>query len=540
MPQKDLDEILAEIFLAQEEGSSDLDPAVWFSRYPEHVEELREFFRNQDWMATPVPDDIEKGPFGIDGGDNEDPLIGKTIGEYRLIDRIACGGMGTVYRTEHPRLLHPLAIKIVRGGAIADEEARRRFAAEAKAASALKHPGLVPIVDYGNDVQADYLVMPLVDGCTLQDYLGRRGPIAIHSAIEWAIQMADAIDHAHGKGVLHRDLKPENVLLEDDQRPMVTDFGLARVDWEDSPRLTRTGQILGTPHYMSPEQAIRGGNVEPRSDVYGLGGLLYAMLSGKPPHDGESVVEVLRSVVQDHPLPLTAWRRDVPTVVERIVSRCLASDPNQRYASAADLAEDLRKYQRGERTWAEQQNLLATVLGELRRDQYGQAFQYWPRAVAAFGIIIFVAHLMIAIAGYLGFDSPVFFFGPRLLMLGALAIGIGYWRSWRWLPRTVAERPVYSIWLGYLAAQGTVNLLIFGGGLEADWLFPLTTVLSGLGFIAMSGHVWGVSAVFGIAMLASSLVMPLMPSWAESLLFGLLWLASLLAISSHYRRVRKR
>jgi serine/threonine-protein kinase len=269
------------------------------------------------------------------------------FGDYELLDVLGRGGMGVVYRARQMTLNRQVALKMIRAGLLAGDDELRRFQNEAEAVALLDHPGIVPVHEVGEFDGQRYFSMKLVEGGNLADRLEtyRSDPRASAALVA---EVADAVHHAHVRGVLHRDLKPANVLVDARGRPHVTDFGLAKRVGEDA-GMTLSGAILGTPAYMAPEQAAgHRGSITTATDVYGLGAILYAMLAGRAPFVGDSVVETLEQVRTRSPEPPTRLNGDVPRDLETICLKCLAKDPRQRYASAGALADDLRRWLAGE------------------------------------------------------------------------------------------------------------------------------------------------------------------------------------------------
>jgi hypothetical protein len=225
-------------------------------------------------------------------------------------------------------------------GTTAGDDSARRFLQEARAAAALDHPNVVPIYDTGEIDGRPYFTMALVDGPNLRGYAEARGVIPIPEVVSLFAQTVDGVAHAHRHGIIHRDLKPANVLVDRDGRPRVTDFGLAKRAAADT-HLTATGQVVGTPSYMAPEQARDSKDVGPPADVYGLGAILYFLLAGRPPFHSDSLTDLLIKVVSDAPVPPSRVRADVPDDLEAVCLRCLAKQPAARYADAAELAAAL-------------------------------------------------------------------------------------------------------------------------------------------------------------------------------------------------------
>ncbi len=272
------------------------------------------------------------------------------FGNYELLEEIARGGMGVVYKARQTNLKRIVALKMILAGQLATSEDVKRFYAEAQAAARLEHPHIVPIFEIGQAEGQHYFSMALVEGESLAQRIAR-GVLDPREAAHIMHKVAQAISFAHVEGVIHRDLKPANILLDKSGEPHVTDFGLAkRVAAEhsgDSSReqLTVTGQVLGTPSYMPPEQASgKVGEVGPQADVYALGAVLYCALAGRPPFQAATPLDTLLQVLEQDPVPLRRLNASVPRDLETIAMKCLQKDPRHRYATAAELAEDLRRF----------------------------------------------------------------------------------------------------------------------------------------------------------------------------------------------------
>ncbi len=267
-----------------------------------------------------------------------------TFGDYELLSELGRGGMGVVYKARHKSLDRLVALKMIGGGARPSDQNRQRLGLEARAAAALDHPHIVPVFEVGEFAGFQYFTMAFVDGKTLAGHVPPGGlPVAEAARILQLV--AEAIDHVHKSGIIHRDLKPSNILLDRDGRPRVSDFGLAKQINVDG-GLTGSGQLLGTPSYMSPEQAMGGtlATIGPPTDVYGLGGVLYHALTRMAPVTGESFAHMLLKVVQEPPTPIREVRPSVPAELEAICLKCLAKKPEDRYPSAAAVAQALRQW----------------------------------------------------------------------------------------------------------------------------------------------------------------------------------------------------
>lgn len=266
-----------------------------------------------------------------------------TFGEYDLLEEIARGGMGIVYKARQRNLDRIVALKTIREGQLTTPTSILRFRQEAKVAAGMDHPHIVPIYDIGQERGMHFFTMAYVEGESLRHHVVRRGPLPPRDAVALTLPVVEAIGFAHRQGIIHRDLKPDNVLLDKQGRPRVTDFGLAK-RMEGDVGLTASGQILGTPVFMSPEQALGGQRViGPPADIYALGGILYYLLTGKPPFLGETTTEVLCQVVQQAPLPPRAHVPDLPLPLQDVCLKCLEKDPGMRFPTAEALADVLRE-----------------------------------------------------------------------------------------------------------------------------------------------------------------------------------------------------
>jgi WD40 repeat protein/predicted Ser/Thr protein kinase len=265
------------------------------------------------------------------------------LGDYELLEEIARGGMGVVYRARQLSLNRVVAVKVVLHGPFASAEFVRRFRTEAEAAAALRHPNIVSIHEVGERDGHHFLSMEYIEGQNFAE-LVREKPLPARRAAGYLKTIAEAVQHAHQRGVLHRDLKPSNVLLDVFDQPRVTDFGLAKLVNHDA-EITTTGQVLGSPNHMPPEQAAgKFSDSSPQSDVYSLGAILYQLLTSRPPFQGETLQEILAQVQNVEPIPPRRLNPSVPADLQTICLKCLQKEPAHRYRSAQELADDLGRF----------------------------------------------------------------------------------------------------------------------------------------------------------------------------------------------------
>jgi serine/threonine protein kinase len=366
---------LVEEFAARLQAGEALEVEAFAAAHPDHAEVLRKLLPTMRVLA-----DLGSSPGG--GGVAEGDTPAGTLGDFRILREVGRGGMGVVYEAEQISLGRRVALKVLPFAATLDPRQLQRFHNEARAAASLEHPHIVPVYGVGCERGVHYYAMKFIDGESLAAMMDaqrqpsappppggaevsapsaergsggtslmaalstQRAPreaAAFRRIAEWGIQAAEALEHAHGIGIVHRDIKPANLMIDSRGALWVTDFGLARTVADAG--LTMTGDVLGTLRYMSPEQALaRHGLVDHRTDVYSLGVTLYELLAGRPAVEGKDREQILNTITQGEPRPLRTLDAAIPQDLETIVGKATAKEPPERYGTARELAEDLRRF----------------------------------------------------------------------------------------------------------------------------------------------------------------------------------------------------
>ncbi len=399
-------EVILHAYLQAVDAGQAPDRDAWLCQHPEFASELAAFFADQDKVAQ-----VANGMTGME----VIPSLGTRLryfGDYELLEEIARGGMGVVYRARQVSLNRLVAVKMLLSGFLADDRTVQRFHKEAEAAAGLDHPHIVPIYEVGEHQGQQYFSMKLIEGTSMARRLAGRNaasPIGTQEqkdAARLLATVARAVHHAHQRGILHRDLKPGNILLDAAGDPHVTDFGLAR-RIEGGNQLTQSGAIVGTPSYMAPEQAAGKKDLTTLADVYSLGAILYEQLTGRPPFQAETPLDTVLQVVERDPAAPRSLNSHVDADLETICLKCLEKDPSRRYDSAEALADELDRFLAGEPILARPITIQECMLKWLKRRQM---------VVGLLGLS--VAASLAAVAALLGLGG-----GAVLSLLG----GVWFW-----------------------------------------------------------------------------------------------------------------
>jgi predicted Ser/Thr protein kinase len=341
--------------------------------HPEVAEQLETCLAGIDFIQS-VPTDSEDAP--------------KTLGDFRIIREVGRGGMGAVYEAEQISLGRIVALKVLRFGSVSDPQALERFQREAETVAQLHHTNIVPVFSVGHENGVNFYAMQFIDGPSLDAVLKENdGPIDSQRVAEWGLQAAEALAHAHDRDVIHRDVKPSNLILDKDSRIWLTNFGLAKRS--NDLALSMTGALLGTPRYMSPEQASSATRrVDHRTDLYSLGATLYQLVTGKPVFAADTPHGIISQILTEEPRPPRQHRADLPRDLETILMKCLAKDANERYMSAQKLVDDLRAFLDGRPIAARRAGAIELAVRWVKRQRRSVALTSWVIAATLLTVLV--------------------------------------------------------------------------------------------------------------------------------------------------------
>lgn len=392
-----VEEVIA-TYLQQIELGERPRPEDFLERFPVLRSELTEFFKLHEQMSGGERFETEEGGVSFPtfpSSQSESSLTSnppKFLGDYEILEEIDRGGMGVVYKARHQTLNRIVALKLIRSGTLASEEEVERFLSEAEAAAALSHPNIVPIYDVGTVAGLVFYTMAFIEGASLSTLIEDKALEPLE-AVRLIHTLCGAVDYAHRSGVYHRDLKPSNVLINEDGQPVIIDFGLAKMASRDD-SLTATGQILGTPAYMTPELASgKSKSQGPAADVYALGGILYFLCARQPAFSGPTPFDVLLQVLDKRPPRPSKFNKLVDKDVDYVCLKSLEKEPSRRYQTARGLGNDLEKMLTGEpinatqatlverlRTWWQREPILVAHVMGIGLTICIVAIAYWARA----------------------------------------------------------------------------------------------------------------------------------------------------------------
>jgi len=520
--------------------------------HPDLAGQLRELFAAMS-MADAVADEstiFQRGEAGAaeppsQGSWSATPggfLPGSTplpaaFGDYELHEEIGRGGMGVVYRATQKSLGRTVALKMLLRRDLASPADLARFRSEAEAAARLDHPGIVSIFEVGECDGHPFYSMQFVEGTTLSRRLAG-GRLPPREAAALVAKVADAVQAAHDRGVLHRDLKPSNILIDALGEPHVSDFGLAK-RLEGDASVTHTGAILGTPCYMSPEQAAGSrGDVGPTSDVWSLGAILYQTLTGRPPFQAATPMDTLLAVLESDPPVPRSLDRGVDRDLEMIALKSLQKPQDLRYDSAAGLAADLRSFLAGEPVAARRGGFSDVFARLFRETHHAVVLENWGLLWMWHSVVILALSVTTDVLFWQGVNTR----WPYLVLWGG---GLALWAPIFWAlrhrtgPVTAVERQIAHIWGG--SVLGSVMLFWVEDliRLEVLTLSPVLALLAGIVFFAKAGILSGAFYIQTAVLFATALVMCVVPTY-QHVIFGLVSAACFFVPGLKYYRQRGR
>jgi eukaryotic-like serine/threonine-protein kinase len=518
----DLRSLWATVWVAEEMARADVPDAPQESHGPDA--------ETVDW-----PPAGRQSPEGL-SSPSPGTSQGRRFGDYELFEELGRGGMGVVTRARELARGRIVALKRLLGGSESAPEDIERFRAESRAASRLAHPHIVPVLQVGECDGHPYFTMQYVEGTTLAKKLAE-GPLPAIEAARLLLPVCRAIHYAHECGILHRDLKPSNILIDRQGNPYVSDFGLAkRIDVD--PSLTPSGALVGTPSYMAPEQAgslASGRRVEvgPASDVYSLGAILYHMLTGRPPFQAATAVETIMLALEHDPISPRALNPRVSPEAEMIALKCLQKSPGLRYATAADLAEDLESFLRGDPVSARSTSLRALAARLLGETHHAPVLENWG--------LLWIYH-SIALLVFFGATNWLYLDGvtarwPYFLIF---SVGLCGWAGIFWAlrrrggPIRFVERQLAHVWGAGIVAINLVFVVEWLLGLPVLSLAPMIAVTNGMLFMIKGGILSGGYYLQAAATFLAIFPMAAFPRFAP-MIFGVIGSACFFATGMKYR-----
>jgi serine/threonine-protein kinase len=519
-PDSDRDERLARLFAelteAQRHGrSADIDAMAL--AHPDLADELRGL-----WGMVLVMDGLvrpraqEPSTLPLPSPERSLPLRRRReFGEFELLEELGRGGMGVVYKARQTSLDRLVALKLIQRGE------RERFRREAESAARLDHPNIVPVYGVGECDGEAYLCMKYIEGTTLARLVAEN-PLPPREAARYVLLIARAVHYAHEKGILHRDLKPSNVLIDVQGQPHVTDFGLAK-QVQGGVDLTASGEVLGTPSYMPPEQASGSrGKLGPASDVYSLGAILYELLTGRPPFRAATQVDTVLLVLDQEPVPPRQLNPKVDRALELICLKCLQKHPDLRYPTAADLADDLQRFVNDETPSVWSGSFGDVLVGAFRETHHAAVLENWGVLWMWHSLTAFLQCAATALLAGLEVSSR----WPYLLIW---CVGLLIWCGIFWSLRKRAgpvlfvERVIAHVWGAAVIATIGIFLVEILLDFPVLTLSPILALLGGIVFTIKGGLLSGSFYIHAAALYLTALPMAWVMQWsvpAGPLLFG--------------------
>ena len=500
------------------QGGESIELSDVVERFPNYKDELTEL-----WPLVMLTEMAGENASPVDetAAAKENELTEKqlptTFGDFELIEEIGRGGMGVVYRARQQSLGREVALKLILLDHLASETDRARFYAEARAAAKLEHPHIVPVYDLGDVQGRPYISMKLIEGSTLSSQL-QNGHMDGKSAAKLLIPLCQAVQYAHENSVLHRDVKPSNIMINHEGQAFLTDFGLAK-DLRETPTLTRTGAVVGTPAYMPPEQASgQKPTLDPTSDVYSLGAVLYHMITGQPPFVGRTGLETVLMVMEQDPPSPRSLTRGLDRDLEMIILRCLQKPPDLRYASASALEQDLNAYLNNEEIAARSGRFSQIISQVFRETHHFGILENWGLLWMWHSVVLLIVCVATSMLYWMDDKNRLNYF---LLW----TVGLGAWAAVFWAvrrrmgPVTFVERQIAHLWAGSMICVAVLFPLESWLGLEPLKLSPMLPMFAATTFLVKGAILSGRFYFQAIALFATPFLMAAMPGIAH-LIFG--------------------
>ncbi len=456
-----------------------------------------------------------------------------TQGDFELTEELGRGGMGVVYRAHQISLDREVALKMILPGRLSEPEHVERFQQEAEAAAQLDHPGIISVYEVGKFAEQPFFCMQLVAGQTIGE-MGQKQAFEQRQSAAMLLEVSEAIQYAHRRGVLHRDLKPSNIMVDADGKTHVTDFGLAKRFTHDHD-ITQTGAILGTPAYMAPEQASGGrGSTGVHTDIYALGAILYFMVTGRPPFSAATPVDTVLLVLDQEVTPPRVLNARIDRDLEMIILKCLQKPVDLRYRSAQQLADDLRAYLNNEPVSANKGRFSSIIAGWFSETPHAAVLQKWGMLWMWHSVVLLIAGIVTNVMFLNGFDNRLYYSMTWTLGLGTWAVV--FWRI-RHLRGSVlfVERQIAHAWAASMIAIALLFPIESLLGLKTLQAAPVLGLISGMVFLFKAGILTGKFYLQAAALFLTSLIMAAFPKYALTL-FGCVSALCFFIPGWHYHR----
>lgn len=510
-----------ESFFERAAGGETVEIEKELTDYPDLADDLRML-----WATAQVAGEFSSlaGENTLAPGSGGPAVMPKRIGQYSLIEEIGRGGMGVVFKAQQQSPDRTVALKMILRGNWAAEADMARFRAEAESAAHLEHPNIVPVYEVGEHEGQPFFSMRYIDGLTISELL-HNGPMPPQDAAELLLPVCRAIAVAHDNGVLHRDLKPSNIMVGSDGTPYITDFGLAKrvtseTELGTGASLTSTGDILGTPGYMAPEQAAsQRTEIGPHSDVYGLGAVLYAMLTGQAPFQANSPVDIMLQVLEQDPVPPRVINQDADIDLEMIALKCLQKPVNLRYRSAEALADDLKAYLADEPISARSSHFTQIISRALRETHHATVLENWGLLWMWHSLVLMILCLL---TNWLQWRDQDVLRPLPWTYLALWGVGVGIWALIFWNlrkrsgPVTFVERQIAHTWAGSMASCMLLFLVEYLLGRPPLDLSPALGLICGMVFLVKAGILSGQFYIPAVCLFISAPAMALIQHSANS------------------------